>query len=423
MPKSVDFLVLHLAALDLGVITLPLNPAYTDDEVCWILGDARAALCVTDAPTDCPSLSIGQAHVAIDTATPADVSGDVDDHTLAVLCYTSGTTGRPKGALLSHGNLAAGVGALHRAWQWTSSDVLVHALPLFHVHGLFVAQWGALWAGAHAVWLTRFSPEAFLQTIARERATIAMGVPTFYHRLLPHLHTADLRSIRLLTSGSAPLPADTWRRVAQLTGHRVVERYGMTEIGIVMSNPLDGDRVPGSIGLPLPGVSAEVRSEDGGHSPRGTIGELHIRGPSVFSGYLNRPEATDMALHDGWMATGDLGHMDERGYVFLAGRRSEVILRGGLNIYPAEVERVLAMSAAIDEVAVFGVADADLGQRVHAAVVRAAPIDAVTLLRDAAKMLARYKVPERIHVVETLPRNAMGKVMRSALSRRFASSV
>ena len=422
MHKDVDSLVLHLAALDLGLVTLPLNPSYAAAEVTWMLEDADAAFCVVNAPTARPSIASDQIKGRIDDATPADMAEAIGDGTPAVLCYTSGTTGRPKGALLTHGQIAAYVSALHTAWKWTERDILLHALPLFHVHGLFVAQWGALWAGAHAVWMDRFSPAIFIEQIAQHNATIAMGVPTFYHRLLPLLGDADLSSIRLLTSGSAPLPSTTWQAVESLTGHQVVERYGMTEIGIVFSNPLDGPRVPGSIGVPLDGVEAQIRTRDGQQCAHGELGELHIRGPSVFSGYLGRPKATADALVEGWMATGDLGHMDSRGYVFLAGRRTELILRGGLNVYPAEVERVLAEAPGVDEVAVFGVADPDLGQRVHAALVVSAPIDVESLLARAKSKLARYKLPDRLHIMDALPRNAMGKVMRATLSRDFTPS-
>lgn len=405
LPKSLAFLELHLAALATGVITLPLNDRYTEAEVEWMLADAEVHTAIR--PADRATLGRELATAAVDP-----IPDPPDPECIGVLCYTSGTTGRPKGARIRQRNIAACVEALHQAWRWRSDDILVHALPLFHVHGLFVAQHGALRAGAHAVWLEKFRADEVFRAIERHRATIFMGVPTFYHRLLKEgPEGRDLDSVRLFTSGSAGLPASDWRAWKERTGHEIVERYGMTEIGIVLSNPLDGPRKPGSIGVPLPGVQARV-----------VEGELQIRGPSVFAGYLNRPEATAEALVDGWMRTGDLAEMDVDGFVRLNGRRSELILRGGLNVYPPEVEAVLLGAPAVSEAAVFGLPDPDLGERVGAAVVLERAAEPQEILEHARGRLARFKVPERLWILDELPRNAMGKVTKADLRALAATS-
>lgn len=338
---------------------------------------------------------------------------------VGVICYTSGTTGRPKGARIRQSNIAACVDALHTAWGWRADDVLIHALPLFHVHGLFVAQHGALRAGASTCWLPRFEAVALLQTIEGEQGTVVMGVPTFYTRLLAHgLAGHALDSVRLFTSGSAPLPAATWEAFRRATGRSIVERYGMTEVGIVVSNPLDAT-VPGTIGFPLAGVRARMETE-GRPSEVGEVGELFIAGPSVFEGYHNRPEATAEALIDGWMRTGDLGWMDEEGRITLVGRRSEMVISGGLNVYPAEVEAAVVRHPEVAEAAVFGVPDADLGEQVRVAVVAESPLDPSALRGWLREHLAGYKIPKQVHQVDVLPRNAMGKVTKQVLKDRFA---
>jgi len=421
LPRGLPFLQLHLALLALGAATLPLNRQYTAAEVEFLVADAGAALLVVgDQPTRIAGEVVVRrvSEVHIDGLAEADLPDALDPETLAVLCYTSGTTGRPKGARIPQRALEACVRALHEAWGWRRDDVLVHALPLFHIHGLFVAQWGALYAGATAVWLERFDAGAVFEAIARHRATVFMGVPTFYHRLLRHPGEPDLSSMRLFTSGSAPLPASDHERFAARFGERILERYGMTEIGIVLSNPLDGERRPGTVGHPLPGVRLRITDEAGNDVPVGTVGEVRIAGPSLFEGYHGLPEQTEAAIGDGWMHTGDLGRLDDDGYVTLVGRRSDLIISGGLNVYPPEVEAVLRRYPGVEEVAVFGVPHADLGEQVRVAVV--GEVDATALVRFGREELAAFKCPRGVHRIDALPRNAMGKVQKNVLRARYA---
>ena len=396
LPRSPAFLELHLAALATGVVTLPMHPGYQAAEVAYLLQDSGAALHLCSSAVELRQ--------ELDTAPPLDLPPPPLPDAMALLCYTSGTTGRPKGACLSHANLTATVEALHEAWSWSASDVLLHALPLFHIHGLVVAQYGALRAGASTVWLPRFNALQALQAMERHGATVFMGVPTFYHRLLalgPGV-SVDLSSMRLFTSGSAPLPAGVHQAFKARFGHAILERYGMTEVGIVLSNPYRGERRPGSVGLPLPRV--ELRLEDpetGRQVAPGHVGELFIRGPSVFQGYLGRAEQTAGALRDGWMQTGDLGRLSHDGYVQLVGRRGDLILSGGFNVYPLEVEAALREHAKVADVAVVGLRDPDLGERVVAAVVtrEGERLEAETLHRFAAQRLAPYKRPREIRLL------------------------
>ncbi len=420
LDKSLAFLELHLGALAIGAAILPLHPDSTEAEVADRTADAGAIRCV-DTLAHAEQL---RAATPLLLADVPDVPGDA----LAVLCYTSGTTGRPKGARITHDSLLATVRALHEAWRWSSEDTIVHALPLFHIHGLFVAQHGALYAGATAHWMARFDVETVLDALCD--ATIYMGVPTHYHRFLrAGPGGRDLSGMRLFTSGSAPLPAADHEAFEQAFGHRILERYGMTEVGIVLSNPYDGERRPGAVGFPLPGVRAKVTDEAGETVPANVTGEIRIAGPSVCAGYHDRPEATRAALGDGWMHTGDLGFVDEDGYFHVVGRMSDMILSGGMNVYPREVEAVLAALPDVAEVAVFGLPDADLGERVSAAIV---PTDtarshggpSIATLESAVRdALTPYKLPRRWFFVEALPRNAMGKIQKARLRTRFSITV
>lgn len=405
LPKSLGFLQLHLGAMALGAAILPLHPAATASEAAYLCEDAGAVLQIFD---DLPDLE-GE------PVEPVQVEPDE----VAILLYTSGTTGRPKGAPISHRNLLANVRALHEAWHWSERDVLLHALPLFHVHGLFVAQWGAMYAGATAIWLGRFDVDAVLEHLPK--ATVFMGVPTFYARLLAAGPRAALPGMRLFTSGSAPLPAAHHAAFERTFGHRILERYGMTEVGIVLSNPYEGERKPGAVGMPLPGMLADVVDDEGNPCSVGELGQIRIGGPSVFAGYLGRPEATAAALIDGWMHTGDLGFVDADGYFHVVGRAGDMILSGGFNVYPREVEA--ALEALVDgiEVAVFGVPDPDLGERVAAAYTGAFLEDAV--LAGLRMHLAPYKLPRRWFRVDELPRNSMGKVQKAVLRQRFGVTV
>lgn len=407
LPRSLAFLELHLAALAEGIATLPLNPRYTDHEVAWVVADAAPGVVVR--PDDLAGL-----RTTLDAATPVPDPPVDDPDAIGLLCYTSGTTGRPKGAPSAHRNLDATIRALVEAWGMSDADVLLHALPLFHIHGLVVAQHVALRVGAATEWLPRFDADAVLDRAASGDITVFMGVPTFYHRILETGRTDDLSAMRLFTSGSAPLPARNWNGFRDRFGHEILERYGMTEVGIVLSNPLHGTRRPGSVGLPLPGVEVRIVDDADVDVAQGTVGQVLIRGASVFDGYLGRPDATAAALRGGWMHTGDLGLFDEDRYVHLRGRSNDLILRGGFNVYPPEVETVLLDHPGVREAAVVGIPDDDLGERVVAAVV-GDDLDAATLRRFAAERLTAYKVPSAIRVLQELPRNAMGKVQKAVL--------
>jgi malonyl-CoA/methylmalonyl-CoA synthetase len=420
LDKSLAFLEIHLGALAIGAATLPLHPASTDREVADRVADAGAALCIDDL--EAAAAMRGSPPLAL--ADLPDLAGDA----LAVLCYTSGTTGRPKGARITHDNLLATVRALHEAWRWSSADAIVHALPLFHIHGLFVAQHGALYAGAAAHWIGSFDAERILDALCD--ATLYMGVPTHYARFLSTgPGDRDLSRVRLFTSGSAPLPAADHAAFEEAFGHRILERYGMTEVGIVLSNPYEGERRPGAVGFPLPGVRARITDDADQPVGTGTIGEIRIAGPSVCAGYHDRPEATEAALGDGWMHTGDLGFVDDDGYFHVVGRKSDMILSGGMNVYPREVEAVVAAHPGVAEVAVFGLPDPDLGERVSAAIVptqtaRAHGGPALSELEAAVRAACTaYKLPRRWFVLDALPRNAMGKVQKALLRRRYAVTV
>lgn len=425
-PRCLAFLEVHLAALGLGVCTLPLNPDYTAEEVSYILQDARPRLAVL-LPATLDRLPALKPHLTrissaglraeLDASIPCDPAVTLPPAQPAVLLYTSGTTGKPKGALLSHDNLRATVRALHEAWGMSRDDRLLHALPLFHVHGLFAAQHLALLSGCTTRWLPRFDADRVLRTLHTEDMTVFMGVPTFYARLLalPPEAQRDLSAMRLLTSGSAPLPARDHTRFQERYGHGIVERYGMTEVGLVLSNPLHGERRPGTVGLPLPGVRARIVDSSGSDVEPGTVGELLIAGPSVFAGYLNRPDKTAEALRDGFMHTGDLACRDERGYYCIVGRSKDMIISGGLNVYPSEVEAALLEHPAVAQAAVVGVDDPDFGERVVASIVARTGRTSDGVMGWLRERLAAYKCPKAIRTLDALPRNAMGKVQKEQL--------
>ena len=431
MSRDPAFLILFLAAVARGAAVLPMNSSYTAREIQFMLDDSAAVLAVTTnetadklAPSRCRIVREQQAKSGIHHAKSAPPS-QVDDNDVAMICYTSGTTGRPKGAVIRHRHLAAYIESLHTAWAWCAADVLVHALPLFHVHGLCVAQFGALHAGATTIWLDRFEPLEVLNTIERHRATIFMGVPTFHHRLVglpPTTQIPDLSSMRLFTSGSAPLPATVHTAFERRFGHRIVERYGMTEVGIVLSNPLDGPRIPGTVGLPLPGVAAAVVDADGEPVGPGVIGEIVIRAPSVFDGYLGLPDQSKEVLRGGKMHTGDQGYVDANGYFVVVGRASDMVITGGLNVYPSEVESVVIGHPAVEQIAVVGVPDPDLGERVVAAWVGEAT-PASSLTQWARESLASYKVPKQWRRLTSLPTNAMGKVQKNVIREQWELTV
>jgi malonyl-CoA/methylmalonyl-CoA synthetase len=337
---------------------------------------------------------------------PVPALDGVAPEATALLAYTSGTTGRPKGALLSHGNLHATAEALRLAWRWTPADRLVHALPLFHMHGLGVALHGTLQAGASALLLPRFEPDAVLDAVEREQATLFFGVPTMLHRLADHPRAAALGGLRLLVSGSAPLAADLHTRIAARSGQVCLERYGMTETGMLVSNPVDAARVPGTVGFPLPGV--ELRLARGG--------EIEVRGPNVFRGYRERPDANAEAFtRDGWFRTGDLGELDADGHLRIVGRAKELVISGGYNVHPREVEEALLAHPAVREAAVVGTPSPEWGEVVTAYLVSERAIELDELRAHLADRLAAFKHPRIVHRVDALPRNALGKVQRHRL--------
>lgn len=424
--KSADAIALYVACLRSGAVFVPLNTAYTGEEVAGFVADARPTLFVGRpgdvAPSQVPVETLGtRGDGTLPDLVGADPTGPVrrrgDDW--AAMLYTSGTTGRSKGAMLSCANLVSNARALVRAWRFEPDDVLVHVLPVFHVHGLFVALHCALAVGASIRLHERFDPEAVLADLSR--STVLMGVPTHYHRLLAHpgLDRAACHRMRLFTSGSAPLPAHEHDAFAVRTGHRIVERYGMTETMILTSNPYVGDRVAGTAGFALDGIEVRVADDDGRPVPAGTTGTVEVQGPNVFLGYWGRPEATAAATRDdGFFVTGDVGSVDEDGRLTLAGRASDLIISGGYNVYPKEVEVVLDQAPGVDESAVIGLPDADLGEVVVAVLVAYGELDEVAVL-EACSSLARFKRPRRLVVVDELPRNAMGKVQKAALRQQL----
>jgi malonyl-CoA/methylmalonyl-CoA synthetase len=399
--KSVEGALLYLATLRAGLVYVPLNTGYTTAELDHFVQDAEPALVV--AP--------GHRELADFIAPPAafeTVPRDPDD--LAAILYTSGTTGRSKGAMLSHANLSSNALVLKDYWRWRPGDVLVHALPIYHVHGLVVALHGALLNGSTMLWHKSFDADAVIDDLAR--ATILMGVPTFYTRLLadPRLTREAVANMRLFVSGPAPLLEATFAEFEARTGHRILERYGMTEAGMICSNPYDGERIPGTVGFPLPGVEARVRDE-----------VLEIRGPNLFKGYWRNPEKTAEDMRsDGFFITGDVATMAADGRVAIVGRAKDLIIAGGLNIYPREIELAIDALPGVGESAVIGVPHPDLGEAVVAVVVRADPaLDEVTVLAGLTD-LARFKQPRRILFAGSLPRNAMGKVQKAALRAAYA---
>src|SRR5271156_5575043 len=440
LEKSADVIVVTLACLRAGAVLLPLNTAYTLAELEYFLGDAVPALtlCRPDrleairalAQTlklrSVESLGVkgdGTFAAAIDAA-PAEIETTPrasDD--LAAILYTSGTTGRSKGAMLTHENLTSNALTLIDCWRFTSADRLIHALPVFHTHGLFVAINVALLSGATMIYMNRFDPDAVIA--AMPGATSLMGVPTFYTRLLDHarLDRATSANMRLFVSGSAPLLAETHHAWRERTGFSILERYGMTETNMIASNPYDGERRPGTVGFALPGVSVRIAPPDDGAPVRaGEVGVIDVKGPNVFAGYWRMPEKTAQEFRaDGYFITGDIARVDRDGYIHIVGRAKDLVISGGFNVYPKEVESEIDAIEGVLESAVFGVAHADFGEGVTAAVVLrpGAALTGQAILTALGGRLAKFKAPKRIIIVESLPRNAMGKVQKAALREAY----
>lgn len=434
--KSPMVLALYLASLRGGFVFLPMNTAYKREEVAYILGNAEPSLIVCGAERfdeiaeTASSLNLAQP-MTLDAggrgsfamAVPASADhvppvADVEEDALAVILYTSGTTGKPKGAMLSHGNLASNGLALREAWGFSGDDVLLHALPVFHAHGLFVACHCALLSGAQMIWLQKFDAETVCDLLPR--ATVFMGVPTYYTRLLACacFEKAVAANMRLFTSGSAPLLVETFEAFRERTGQTILERYGMTETGMNTSNPYEGERRPGTVGFPLPGVSVRVVGEDGAELAHGETGDLQVKGPNVFSGYWRLPEKTaEEFTEDGWFKTGDVARIDADGYVNLVGRSKDMIISGGFNVYPKEIEALIDDMDEVDESALVGVPHADFGEAGVAVVVlrNGARLEESDLIDRLKGDLANYKVPKRAFFVDELPRNTMGKVQKNLL--------
>ncbi len=437
--KSVDNVFLYLACLRLGAVYLPLNLAYQPAELAYFIGDALPRLLIADPARRSDLQAIvakspgtqlltlgaegtGDLAERAALATPAHSIVDRADDDLAAICYTSGTTGRSKGAMITHGNLASNACALVSLWGFGASDVLLHALPLFHIHGLFVALHCAFLSGAKTLLLNRFAPAEVIAGLGE--ATVMMGVPTFYTRLLvePAFDAGCCGSIRLFISGSAPLLADTFQEFEQRTGHRILERYGMTETGMISSNPLTGQRRPATVGLPLPGVGVRIVDGDGEAVARDAVGMVEVRGANVFKGYWNMPEKTAAEFRrDGFFMTGDLGTIDGDGYLRIVGRAKDLVITGGLNVYPKEIEDAIDALPGVAESAVFGVPHPDFGEAVAAAVTLrpGIAVDGQALLTALRPQLAAFKLPKRIYVVDELPRNAMSKVQKAVLRDRY----
>lgn len=433
--KSVANIVLYLGTVRAGAVYLPLNTAYTLNELDYFIGDAEPSLVVCD-----PSKAEGLAPIAakvkakIETLGPdgkgslteaADKAGSEfatvprENDDLAAILYTSGTTGRSKGAMLTHDNLASNSLSLVGYWRFTDKDVLIHALPIYHTHGLFVATNVTLFARASMIFLPKLDPDLIIKLMAR--ATVLMGVPTFYTRLLqnPALSRETTKHMRLFISGSAPLLAETHREWSARTGHAVLERYGMTETNMNTSNPYDGERVPGAVGFPLPGVSVRVTDpETGKELPREDIGMIEVKGPNVFKGYWRMPEKTKAEFRpDGFFITGDLGKIDGKGYVHILGRGKDLVISGGFNVYPKEIESEIDAMPGVIESAVIGVPHADFGEGVTAVLVcnKGADVTEAAVLKALDGRLAKFKMPKRVFVVDELPRNTMGKVQKNVL--------
>ena len=439
--KSPEVLFLYLAVLRVGAIYLPLNTAYTDNELDYFLGDATPGLFVARPQDEARARELGQRNQVASVLTlgaesdgtlmsaaerhSTDVAtAECSDDDIGVILYTSGTTGRPKGAMISHGNLAANAIALHEFWQWQSGDVLLHALPIFHIHGLFVACHCVLLNGSKMIFLEKFDVPTVLKYLPR--STVMMGVPTFYVRLLASAEFAreHCSNMRLFISGSAPLLEQTFNDFRERTGMTILERYGMTETGMNTSNPVDGARLAGTVGPPLPGVTVRIVDDQQNDVATGEIGNLLVKGDNVFRGYWNMPEKTaEEFTVDGFFKTGDMAMQDENGYVSIVGRDKDLVISGGLNVYPKEVEFEIDQIDGVVESAVIGVPHADFGEAVTAIVVCApgVSLDEQSVIGHIKSRLANYKVPKTVRFVDALPRNTMGKVQKNVLRDQYSN--
>ena len=438
--KSVQALAVYAACIQTGTVLVPLNTAYTKSELEYFISDAGPSLIVCDQSEEqvvkqilnykevaVLTLNNDATGSLIDEANKISIPADItpcDSDDLAALLYTSGTTGKSKGAMLTHSNLLSNTKSLVECWQFSKADVLLHALPIFHIHGLFVACNVALMSGCCVIFLPSFKLDLIVKALPA--ATTMMGVPTFYTRLLDDLRFDKqlVEHMRLFVSGSAPMLEDTHYTFEQRTGHRVLERYGMTETNMNTSNPYSDDRRIGTVGLPLDNVTVRINDADSGKELNvNEIGVIQVKGPNVFSGYWNMPEKTaEEFTNDGFFITGDLGFLDDQGYLTIIGREKDLIISGGYNVYPKEVESLLDAIEGIDESAVVGIADMDLGEKVVAIIVleNSSALTKSTIINAAKEKLASYKCPKLIYFLDELPRNTMGKVQKNILRDQFS---
>jgi len=435
--KSPASLFLYLGCLRAGLVYVPLNTAYQRGELLHFIGDAepRAVVCRPPAADLMQELCGGRSqvftldedgggsmgHAAAGNASDF-ITAEMQPQEPAVIIYTSGTTGRSKGAVVTHSNLASNARVLVDYWKFGEHDVLLHALPMFHVHGLFVANHCALLAGAKLLWHGKFDVKRVVRDVAR--ASVMMGVPTFYTRLLNEASftRAICSNVRLFVSGSAPLQLETFRDFEARTGKTILERYGMSEAGMISSNPLAGERRGGTVGFPLPGISVRIADERDRPLEPGVVGAIQVKGENVFAGYWRMPEKTrEEFTADGYFRTGDVGTFDRDGYLSIVGRAKDLIISGGYNVYPREIELVLDAVPGVVESAVIGVPDPDFGEAVTAIVVaqKDARLDSAAVISAMKNTLANYKVPKAVHFIDDLPRNAMGKVQKALLRERY----
>lgn len=441
--KSAENVAAYLGAMRAGLIFVPLNTAYTDDEVRYFLNDASPSIFVSD-PAREPTLKLVARDAGVKTvltlSKDSRASGrlsqlaDTQDTTappqsragndLAAILYTSGTTGRSKGAMLSHDALRNNAEALKSLWGMSGHDKLLHALPIFHIHGLFVALHTAMLASAKIIFLPKFDVIAVRQVLPR--TTIMMGVPTFYSRLLkePAFDSREVNGVRLFISGSAPLTQDVFDAFETRTGKKILERYGMSEAGMIASNPLDGERIAGTVGYAVPDAEIRITDTDGRPLPAGQTGQVEIKSNALFSGYWRMPEKTAEEFNDGWFVTGDVGTLDETGRLRLSGRQKDLIIAGGYNIYPPEIEAILDRIPGVTESAVVGAPHGDMGEGVVAVLVANDPHQRPTqaIIDEALGSLARFKRPRRFYWTDSLPRNAMGKVQKQLLRQQFKTA-
>lgn len=440
--KSPQVLFLYLACLRAGFIYLPLNTAYTESELAYFIENADPVLAVCDPKSEEMLARIGKGHSlrhilnldrhgkgslmeACSQSPHEFTTVDCDKDDCAVILYTSGTTGRPKGAMISHGNLAANGLALKQAWQWRREDVLLHALPIFHIHGLFVACHSVLLGGSKMMFVPKFNARTVIELLPR--ATVLMGVPTFYTRLLdePDFNRDVCKNMRLFISGSAPLLEQTFEEFRQRTGLTILERYGMTETGMNTSNPVDGKRLAGTVGLPLPGVTARIVDEQNKPVSGNDVGVLQVKGENVFKGYWRMPEKTaEDFTKDGFFITGDMACYNDIGYISIIGRNKDMVITGGYNVYPKEIELLLDEQQGVRESAVIGLPHKDFGEAVTAVVVPEDinnPPDDKAIIAALKQQLAGYKTPKKIVFIKELPRNTMGKVQKAVLRETYQS--